>query len=74
MAELKLKNGQVLRYDEITDKVTLDGKLTTTYEASFIPNGNDEPTFFGFVHKLQHKCYDIYGGVHDIVDEDKIKL
>lgn len=74
MIDLRLKNGTLLQYDEAADRVLVDGKVTNDWLPSFIPNGNDEPDFFGFVSKKENKCYNIYGGISNITEEDSIKL
>lgn len=74
MVKLVLKNGKELSYDEVEDKVYVDGRPNVSWTPAFIPNGDDEPTFFGFVNKAEGKCYDIFGGVSKISNEDDLKL
>jgi len=74
MIELTIKSGELLQYNESEDKVYVNGKESKEWSPTFIPNGNDEPTFFGFTNKTQKKCYNIYGVVSNIHDEDSITL
>jgi hypothetical protein len=74
MIDLRIKSGELLQYNESEDKVYVDGKETKEWSPTFVPNGNDEPSFFGFVNHKQKKCYDIYGGITNIHDEYSITL
>lgn len=74
MVSLDLKNGTKLQYDESTHTVIVNGKEDKDWFPAFVPSGTDEPDFFGFVNKKTGKCYDIHGGIHDIVDEKSIKI
>lgn len=74
MIDLRIKSGDLLQYDESEDKVLLNGKPTKDWSPVFIPNGQEEPTFFGFSDNNKKKCYSIYGTVSDIHDEDSITL
>lgn len=74
MINLKLKNGKELSYSEEEDKVYLDGKYDKDWVAAFVPNGDDEPSFFGFTNLKEGKCYDIFGGVSNVIQEDNLKL
>jgi hypothetical protein len=72
MIDLRIKSGELLQYDETEDKVYLNGKVTGSWSPVFVPNGQEEPTFFGFTDNK--KCYSIYGTVSDISNEDSITL
>lgn len=61
MTELKLKSGVTLSYDPKTNKISENGKPTTKYEPVFVPAGNDDPDFFGFLEKNTQKVFDVYG-------------
>jgi hypothetical protein len=74
MANLVLKDGTKLQCDLISDKVTVNGKEDKNWSPAFVPSDTDEPDFFGFVNLKSGVCYDIYGGVHPITDEKKIKI
>lgn len=69
MIELKTKKGVLLQYDEGKDVVLVDGKQNPDWHPSFIEGGLDDPEFFGFIDLKSKKCYDIYGGVSDVIDE-----
>lgn len=74
MIELSLKDGTKLEYDDVNDVVKVNGKVDKNWHGSFIENGKDDPTFFGFTDTKTKKCYDIYGGISNISTEDSIKL
>lgn len=74
MVEFKLKDGRLINYDEDRNEIRVNGKLNKDWHPSFIPNGDDEPVLFGFVNLREGKCYDLYGGITNIVEEDSIKI
>lgn len=76
MIELVIKGGKKIQYDDTTDTIYVNGvkDANKSWSPSYIPNGDDEPTFFGFVDKIHGICYDVYGHESKITDEDKIKL
>lgn len=65
--------GREVTYDDQKDKVYENGNLTYEFKPVFIPNGEDEPSFFGF-KDMGNTVYDIYGNQSEITDADKIKL
>lgn len=74
MITLKTKNGLTLEYDQEKEIVLVNGKPNKNWKPSFIPSGEDEPDFFGWVDMTYHKLYDVYGNVSNVVDEDSITL
>lgn len=74
MIELKLKDGRLLQYNEDSGAVMVEGKEDKDWHPAFLQCGSDEPDFFGFIDLKHKKCYDIYGNISDIKDEDDIKL
>lgn len=71
--DLRLRTGEVLSYDPESEQVLLNGRTTTRYKATFIPDAEGTPQLFGFV-STAGVCYDIYGNQSRVVEEDKIKL
>lgn len=74
MIELKLKTGASLTYDEEKGVVLVDGKPNRDWKPAFVPSGEDEPDFFGFINTLQGKLYDVYGNISNVSREDNITL
>jgi len=74
MIELKINDKVILSYDEEVNKVLLNNKVTKDYKAVFIPNGDDEPDFFGFLNLRTNQVHDIYGNKSKISTDKDIKL
>lgn len=74
MIEVKLNEKESAIYDEDNNVVLINGKPNQNWKPTFVENGNDEPTFFGVIDLKNQKCYNIYGNVSKVSQEDGIKL
>jgi len=63
-----------LSYDSKKDVVLRNEVEDPNYSPVFVPNGDNSPDFFGYLDKKTNKVHDIYHGVSNIVDENKISL
>lgn len=64
----------VVTYDESNNTVYEDGRPSGKYKPTFIPNGDNEPDFFGVVDTTSNKVYSINGKTLPIANEDDITL
>lgn len=61
-------------YIEASGKVMENGVESKRFKPSFIPNGDNDPDFFGFVDTKTNLHYDTKGHVNKISSESEIKL
>lgn len=64
----------LVEYNDSTGDTTANGKKTDRFKPMFIPNGNEEPDFFGVVDLRTSITYDIFGNKSKISQESQIKI
>lgn len=64
----------LVEYNDATGDITANGKKTDRFKPTFIPNGSDEPDFFGIVDSRTYTSYDIFGNKSKISQESQIKI
>lgn len=74
MIELILKDSTKLSYNTETNEVKENGKISRRYSPVFIPSGDDDPDFFGFLNSSTNVVHDIHGNESKLASEKDIKL